>query len=163
METMFPRRLGKGLFLAGIILLIVGALGGRLISSAAGSWSHIVELEDAVLTAPMSVLEDPTASACRYIASSLGENGTATINFSLDASRQVYVWVRTRGPHEGANSVYFSMDGEPERRWDFPVQSPWTWNTVRDSRTDLSDSHPGVEFPARCDRVHGRWEHPASV
>ncbi len=134
-------RLGRGLLLVGLMLLLAGALGSQLISSAAGSWSYILELEDAALTAPMAALEDPTASACRYIASSLGENGTATVRFTTDASRQVYVWVRTRGPHEGANSVYFSMDGEPERRWDFPVQSAWTWNAVRDARTGVRVSY----------------------
>lgn len=114
------------------ILALVSSAGP---SSAAASWTLALEAEEGAVQAPMTIRDDPTASACAYVASDLGENGVVVLTFSLDSSRVVYPWGRTRAPHEGANSFFISVDNEPERRWDFPVGSTWSWNAMRDART----------------------------
>lgn len=130
----FPIAAGSLVLLAGAFLWLT-ALPSE--PAGASTWPIYLEAEAGVVQAPMVVSDDMAASACQYVVSPLGENGTTTLSFTTIEAQRVYLWARTRAPHQGSNSFYISLDQEPERRWDVPVQSSWTWNPVKDVNTGM--------------------------
>ncbi len=94
-----------------------------------------VEAEAGALEAPMQASADPGASACGYVFSTSGNTGTVTLSFTAPQAGTYYVWGRTRALHDGMNSLFVSMDGGTEIRWDFPITADWSWQSVRDAST----------------------------
>ena len=141
---------------AGLLALIAGIIMALAIAPAAAAgapWTIYLEAEAGSIVAPMVAIDDEAASACGYVSSLAGENGTTTMSFTLTEPRRVYLWGRTRAPHHGANSLYVSVDGGAETRWDFPVEPNWIWNRVRDALTGMT---PGYDLGAGTHSVRVR-------
>jgi hypothetical protein len=92
-----------------------------------GGIIHIrVEAEDGVLTAPMQIFDDATASNCKYISSLEGTSnvcGAGSVMFTVYIPRTDYYRVSTRvkPPDESRNSCWVSMDGGTYYIWTPPV------------------------------------------
>jgi len=94
-----------------------------------------LEAEAGALVAPMVVISDPNASSCQFVASSSGSVGSVTVTFVAPEPATYYLWGRTRADYHGMNSLFVSVDGGTETRWDFPLSVNWTWQQVKDVYT----------------------------
>ncbi|MGQ9667998.1 MAG: hypothetical protein ACUVWB_11855, partial [Anaerolineae bacterium] len=96
-----------------------------------------VEAEAGQISPPMSAAYDAGASACGYVLSGQFPEGKVLITFRVTKASNYWFWGRVRSEHEGDNSFNVSLNGEAIFRWDFPVNSNWNWQPIRDSATGL--------------------------
>lgn len=92
-----------------------------------GGIIHIrVEAEDGVLTAPMAIFDDATASNCKYVSSLQGTSsvcdaGSVSFTVYIPRSDNYRVSTRVKPPDESRNSCWVSMDGGTYYIWTPPV------------------------------------------
>ena len=109
----------------------------RAATSTDAAEMHVLEAEQAQVTAPMAVQEaddvtfvvtpaDP-ARAELYDREGTGrQTGTATFTFVAKEGGKYRIRGRVFAPNGGSNSFWFSLDGAPEVAWNIPA-SQWTY------------------------------------
>ncbi|MGQ9567657.1 MAG: sugar-binding protein [Anaerolineae bacterium] len=93
----------------------------------------VYEAEDLVLQAPMAVGSAYEASACRYIASPVREDGYATLAFDVPRAEVYQIWARAMGLSWNNDSFWYSVDGGEWVRWDLPQKDgrwDWAWSNL---------------------------------
>jgi hypothetical protein len=96
--------------------------------------TKIMEAESGVLTPLMTIIPDSAAYGNAYIIDPGGPDSHAAADFTFYLPDIPYVynaysiWARVQAPDEFSNSVYFSLDGEPDWVWYFTPGPNWQWD-----------------------------------
>ncbi len=92
-----------------------------------------VEVEDGVVTAPMRVVEDPSASGGAYVDAPAGNNGHGSVEVTVDlpTAGEFTLWVRMWGPSYASDSFTVTVAGGPPFEWiTTKLTTDWTWFEV---------------------------------
>lgn len=116
------------------------------------------EAESAVITSPMKIVSDATASGGKYIVttgynstSSAPSSGTAVLTFTAQGGTYK-VWGRTLFAGGGDNSFWVKVDNGAWVAWndDAAVSPSWKWNLINASLTLTAGTHT-ISFAYRED------------
>jgi len=93
------------------------------------------ESETGALAAPMTIGDDPTASACHFVhdTSSGGSAGAVNMTVSVPRAGRYYLWARVMGLDWNHNSFLVSVNGSPHAVFDVSMagsQWGWVWQRV---------------------------------
>jgi hypothetical protein len=91
------------------------------------------EDEDGVLTRPMVVGDDPTASACHFVHDpTSGSNGAVNLTLSVPHGGRYYLWARVQGLDWSHNSFFVSVNGSPQAVFEIAqAGGQWAWGWQR--------------------------------
>jgi len=84
------------------------------------AWSHHVEAEAGLQSAPMATEWSSAASACGYVTSALHEQGAVTFSVSVPATADYWLWGRGMGLALYQNSFWVSVDGSDPIKYEIP-------------------------------------------
>lgn len=116
----------------------------------------VSEAEDMGLQTPMVDGASEEASACRFIFSSVREEGLATLEFSVPATGTYYIFARGWGADWQHNSFHWMLDGGEPIYWEIEPPGEWVWEKLAAPELGLG-AHTlqfrGREPGARLDRV----------
>ncbi len=117
-----------------------------------------IEAESGIITKPMAVSDDPTASGGRYISApnlgvtALHTEGFATYSFTVQGGTYK-IWGRAVDLPAGRNSFWVRIKGAtlntvPDAdgwcNWNFPTTPVWRWDDMSNGTNSLTD--PAVLF-----------------
>ena len=141
----------------------------RAATSADAVETHVLEAEQARLTAPMAVQEtdgitfvvtpaDPARDELYDREGTGRQTGAVTFTLVVKEGGKYRIRGRVFAPNGGSNSFWFSLDGEPEVAWNIPA-SQWTWASPVEAK--LWELKPGKhvirvrtrEAGTRLDRI----------
>lgn len=94
-------------------------------------YTLFLEAESGSIVSPMAIVNEPSASGSRFIATTEALSGTATFRFTVPTTNQYYLWARVIAPSSAQNTFFFSMDDEPEEVYDAAERhfsNAWQWN-----------------------------------
>ena len=142
-------------------------------TSTAAAETHVLEAERAALTPPMRVERqggvtflvspaDRTRMDELYDLDGSGKpTGRAKFELSISEGGQYAIWGRLFAPNGGSNSLWFSLDGQPETSWGVSTAAfnKWSWLAPVDGK--LWELKPGRhtitvrtrEAGSRLDRI----------
>ena len=101
-------------------------------SSASAPWVLYLEAEQGDVAAPLRRVDDVLTSGCAYLYAAGHNSGAVTLSFTVPADGPYYPWARVMGTSLTNNSFYFSVDGGPPAKYEFPpFHGVWTWGWDR--------------------------------
>lgn len=86
-----------------------------------------IEAEAGNEVSPLLESSDTAASGGRYIASGTEDNGTSSLDFSVDTAGTYYLWVRKIAPTAASNSFFYQIDSGSEPNASLNVGGSWAW------------------------------------
>jgi hypothetical protein len=80
----------------------------------------------------MTSAMDETASACYYAHTPQGQGSNGYVDVQVDVAEagSYWIWGRIWGLDWSGDSVFVSVDGEPEAAWHFGSRGSWQWERV---------------------------------
>jgi len=144
----------------------------RAATAATAPETHVLEAEGAVVAPPMVVEEadgvtfvvTPAAPerVAHYDREGTGaQTGAVTFQFVIKGAGKYRIRGRTFAPTASSNSLWFSIDDQPERLWELPASTikEWSWTMPADDQ--LWELTPGQhtitvrtrEAGSRLDRI----------
>jgi len=75
--------------------------------------NHWLEIENGLLTLPISKYNDTNASNGQFVGS-YSQDGSAQLSFDIQHSESYFLWMRTRWFGGDRNSLFVSLDNQPE-------------------------------------------------
>ena len=96
---------------------------------------NFVEAEDGVITSPMTIRTDATASGGEYVSTNTANSGSAVYTFDVAEAGNYLIEARIISPTTDSNSFYVGLDtenaqGDDTYVWDPFVTTSWTWVNV---------------------------------
>ena len=93
------------------------------------------ESETGALAVPMTIGDDPTASACHFVHDTNSGGGAGAVNMTMSVPRagRYFLWARVMGLDWNHNSFLVSMNGSPHAVFEVSVagsQWGWVWQRV---------------------------------
>lgn len=100
-----------------------------------------IEAEDGVITPPMEVVTDTTASGDQYVRvpkTATSDNGAVRLTFTAPLTRWYTFQARTWAPDETSNALRVQVDNDPTFNWGLVPSPGWFIQPVRQ---DFGDVH----------------------
>ncbi|NOY79201.1 MAG: T9SS type A sorting domain-containing protein [Calditrichaeota bacterium] len=96
-----------------------------------------MEAEAGILTAPMKVAIDSSASGNKFVYAPTGDPGTGLdeLKFYVKVPGTYYFWGRIFANNNEEDSFFASVDGGPEALWDLgddQIFGQWRWKKIKD-------------------------------
>ena len=102
------------------------------------------EAESGMITAPMEISEDASASSCRYVTSASAYAGAADYTFDVPVKGYYYVWLRAKGNGWDQNSFWVAVDDGAEQHFEISPEGetwPWVWKRLTATPLDAGNHH----------------------
>jgi hypothetical protein len=137
------RRRARAVFLALAALFAVLTLPGlaapaRPAAEVLTPFALLIEAESGEITAPMAIGQDATASACLYVSSAIGYQGTAALRFTVETAGEYAIWGRAvalaspGGPPWTHDTFFYALDSPATVSspiWEI-AQDGWGWRRI---------------------------------